>query len=168
VWVATEGRLDVTWLTDVSLLAAPWLLLAFLAGWTQRAPRAGALLGMACTQVAIAGYGVMTLSPIEGAELTRQSIALRPQPAVLHLRRPHHGPPVRLVRKPLAHRPRPSGPLVVAGAFCLEPVARLSTGYALRVPAVGVAEVAVGFAILAYVVWTTRATPAPPPLASSR
>jgi len=27
------------WMADVSLLSAPWLVLAFLAGWTQREPR---------------------------------------------------------------------------------------------------------------------------------
>jgi hypothetical protein len=32
------------WAADVSLLSAPWLVVAFLAGWAQRDPRRGALL----------------------------------------------------------------------------------------------------------------------------
>jgi hypothetical protein len=40
------------WAADVSLLSAPWLVLAFLAGCTQRDPRRATLLstaGSACT-----------------------------------------------------------------------------------------------------------------------
>jgi hypothetical protein len=59
--------------TDVSLLSAPWLLLAFIAGWTQREPRRAAFLGLACTLSALIGYGLMTLSPVEQARLTPQS-----------------------------------------------------------------------------------------------
>src|SRR6185437_13712871 len=62
------------WAADVSLLSAPWLVVAFLAGWTQRDPRRGALLGLACTFVALLGYGLMTLSPVENAHLGVQTV----------------------------------------------------------------------------------------------
>ena len=58
------------WPTDVSLLSAPWLLLPFVAGATQRDPKRAALLGLACTYAALLGYCVMTLSPAEGANFT--------------------------------------------------------------------------------------------------
>src|SRR2546430_6613214 len=58
------------WMADVSLLSAPWLVLAFAAGYTQREPRRAALLGLGCTFAALVGYGPMTLSPFEGADLT--------------------------------------------------------------------------------------------------
>src|SRR3954469_16441365 len=58
------------WPTDVSLLSAPWLVLAFVAGATQREPRRAALLGLACPYAALVGYAVMTLSPAENAHLT--------------------------------------------------------------------------------------------------
>ena len=63
------------WAADVSLLSAPWLVLAFIAGWTQRDPRRAALLGLACTASAFLGYGLMTLSPVENAHLSLQSAA---------------------------------------------------------------------------------------------
>lgn len=55
------------WGPDVSALSAPWLLIAFLAGWTQRTPPRAALLGMGCTLAALAGYLLLTDSPLEGA-----------------------------------------------------------------------------------------------------
>src|SRR2546423_6470406 len=58
------------WASDVSLLSAPWVVLAFVAGATQRDPRRAALLGLSCTYAALLGYAVMTLSPVENAHVT--------------------------------------------------------------------------------------------------
>src|SRR5256885_13552873 len=63
------------WMADVSLLFAPWLVLAFLAGCTQREPKRAALLGTGCTFSALIGYGVMTLSPVENAHMSVAAIA---------------------------------------------------------------------------------------------
>src|SRR5690349_7619284 len=63
------------WMADVSLLSAPWLVLPFLAGSTQPTPRRAALLGLACTYVALVAYGLMTLSPMEGARLSATTAA---------------------------------------------------------------------------------------------
>src|SRR5438477_9320014 len=62
------------WSTDISLPSAPWLVLPFVAGATQRSPRRAALLGLACTYAALLGYAVMTLSPVEHAHLTLASL----------------------------------------------------------------------------------------------
>src|SRR5436853_5938450 len=63
------------WMADVSLLSAPWLVLAFLAGCTQRDARRAALLGLGCTYAALLGYGVMTLSPVENAHVTTTAVS---------------------------------------------------------------------------------------------
>jgi Family of unknown function (DUF6518) len=142
------------WAADVSLLSAPWLLLPFLAGWTQREPKRAALLGLACTLSALLGYGLMTLSPIEGAELTVTTIrgfVLSSSPVIVG----------GLFTGPLfgwlGNRWRSDrawlGALAVAGAICVEPLARVAAGdvYAIEFRAVWVAEVGVGLAMMVYV-----------------
>ena len=63
------------WMADVSLLSGPWLVLPFMCGMTQRTSTAAAVLGFGCTFAALAGYALMTLSPMEGAHLTATSLA---------------------------------------------------------------------------------------------
>jgi hypothetical protein len=141
------------WAADVSLLSAPWLVLPFLAGWTQREPKRAALLGLACTLSGLLGYGLMTLSPIEGAELTVQSVrgfVLSSSPVIVG----------GLFTGPLfgwlGNRWRTErawlGALAVAVAVCLEPLARIPAGHAIRFRTVAVAEVVVGLAMAIYVV----------------
>jgi hypothetical protein len=139
------------WGADISLLSAPWLLLAFLAGWTQRDPRRAALLGLACTASALLGYGLMTLSPLENAQLSLDSAA-----AFAHSESrvivgglftgPLFGWFGRRWRVDRAW----FGALATAAAFCLEPFARIPAGHAIRFPAVWIAEVAVGVAMAIY------------------
>ena len=150
---------QMPWLTDVSLLSAPWVLLPFLVGATQRHPRRATLLGLACTIFALAGYAAMTLSPVEHAELTTTSVAgfIRSSGGVIV---------GGLVTGPLFgwlgyrwHAERAwLGPLLVAGAFCLEPVARVTAGHGQEIGArtVWVLEVAVGLAFAAYVAVASR------------
>ncbi len=45
----------------VSLLSAPWPVLAFAAGCIQRDPLRAALLGLGCTVTALLGLGVSVL-----------------------------------------------------------------------------------------------------------
>jgi hypothetical protein len=141
------------WGADVSLLSAPWLLLPFLAGWTQRDRRRAPMLGLACTAAAFLGYGLMTLSPMEGAELTARTatgFVISQSPLIV----------AGFVTGPLfgwfGYRWRTErawvGALVTAVAFCLEPLARIPAGHAIRFPAVWIAEVAVGLAMVIYVV----------------
>jgi hypothetical protein len=146
------------WLTDVSLLSAPWVLLPFLAGATQRVPRRAALLGLACTLSALIGYGLMTLSPIEHAELTLRSVG----GFVGSSDRVFAG---AFVTGPLlgwlgcrwrTDRAR-LGALVVAGAFALEPLARGLSGQTIRYRGVWLVEVAIGLTLIAYVTAETLA-----------
>jgi hypothetical protein len=135
------------WMADVSLLSAPWLLLPFLAGCTQRDARRAALLGLGCTLAALVGYGLMTLSPFENAELTTTTA----RGFVVSSSRIFLG---GLVTGPLfgwlGYRWQAKrdwlGALATAAALCLEPLA-----HAIRSETVLLAEVAVGLVLAAYV-----------------
>ena len=150
---------QMPWMTDVSLLSAPWVLLPFLAGTTQREPRRATLLGLACTITALAGYAAMTLSPVEHAETTISSVGgfVQSSDRVII---------GGLVTGPLfgwlGYRWRTErawlGPVLVSGAFCLEPLARVAAGHGqeIRFRTVWMLEVAVGLACAAYAAVATR------------
>ncbi len=58
------------WATDASLLAAPWLVLPFAVGFSQRSARPAVVLACACTFVGLLAYLAMTLSPVEQAKVS--------------------------------------------------------------------------------------------------
>ena len=140
------------WTTDVSLLSAPWLALAFAAGCTQKEPRRAALLGLGCTAAALLGYFLMTDSPLEGAQYTlanARGFVVSSHSVLLGA----------VVTGPLfgwfGQRWRTQrallGALVTAGALCLEPFARRASVDPIRFRAVVIAEVAAGLLLAAYV-----------------
>lgn len=59
-----------SWTAVASTLSAPWLVVPFALGCTQSRPVRAACVGLLVTLSALAGYVVMTLSPLEGARLT--------------------------------------------------------------------------------------------------
>jgi hypothetical protein len=136
------------WATDASLLSAPWLLVAFAAGWTQLTPRRAAAFGFVCTIAALAGYWTMTLSPVEGAVVTLRGVGglLAGQSAYVV---------GGLVTGPLfgwlGHRWRTrrdrASALAAASAVCCEPLAHAADGAAVGLHGVWAAEVAVGLAL---------------------
>jgi hypothetical protein len=140
------------WPTDVSLLSAPWLVLAFVAGVTQREPRRASLLGLGCTVAALVGYFLMTDSPAEGAHYTlayargfvtsEHDVLLG---AVLT------GPLFGWFGQQWRTRRAIVGALVTAAALCLEPLARRASVDPIRYRAVSLAEVAAGLALAAAV-----------------
>jgi MFS family permease len=145
------------------MLSAPWLLIAFLAGATQKTPRRAALLGLGATAAALTGYWLMTDSPVEGAQYTlanARGFLVSNAFVVVG----------GLVTGPLfgwfGHRWRTRrallGALVTAAALCLEPLVRhvpvavihaFGNGYVVANPidssAVTLAEVAAGLALAA-------------------
>ncbi|MGH3009447.1 MAG: hypothetical protein ACRDLM_08600 [Gaiellaceae bacterium] len=142
----------IGWATDVSLLSAPWIVLAFVAGATQRYPRRAALLGLACTYAALLGYGVMTLSPVENAHVTIATVRgfLVSERTVLVgglVTGPLFGWFGRQWRSGRALL----GGLLVAAALCLEPLARRVSVNPIRFQAVTIAEVAAGLVLAAAV-----------------
>lgn len=63
-----------SWAIDASLLSSPWLLVAFLSGWSQPTAKRAAVFGLVCTIAALVGYWTMTLSPLEGAVVTVRGV----------------------------------------------------------------------------------------------
>ena len=143
----------ITWATDVSLLSAPWILLAFVAGATQRDPRRAALLGLACTYAALLGYGVMTLSPAEGAHVTLSSVRgfLYSERAVI-IGGLVTGPLFGWIGQQWRSGKMLAGALLVAAALCLEPLARRLSIDPISYARVTVAEVAAGLLLAAALV----------------
>jgi hypothetical protein len=63
------GALKSSFLADVSMMSAPWLLVPFLAGAGQAGQRRAALVGLAATWLSVLGYVLMIISPMEGTHL---------------------------------------------------------------------------------------------------
>jgi hypothetical protein len=147
------------WAADVSLLSAPWLLLAFLAGCSQRDPRRAALVGLACTYAALLGYGLMTLSPVEGAHLTTTTMrgfVLSEAPVLLGgvVTGPLFGWLGCLWRLRRAW----AGALAIVAALALEPLARsLVAGHEIRFEFVSAAEIGAGIVTGLYFASVRRA-----------
>lgn len=150
------------WATAISLLSAPWLAVAFVAGAAQRRPAKAALLGFACTLAALAGYGLMTLSPIEHADLTAQTargflISEHRIVAGAFLTGPLFG----WLGSRWRIRRAWSGLLSLAAALSLEPVAHQLVGNPIRINTVSFAEAATGVALALYAAASAVATRAP-------
>lgn len=140
------------WMADVSLLSAPWLAIAFLAGWTQESPKRAAALGLACTGAALVGYAIMTLSPVENAHLTARTLS-----GFLFSERPVlvggivTGPLFGWFGQQWRVRRARLGAVVTALAICLEPFARVPAHREIRSHTVAAAEIAVGVLVVLYV-----------------
>lgn len=140
------------WSSDVSLLSAPWLVLPFVVGATQREPRRAALVGLACTYAALFGYMVMTLSPVEHAHISAAAIRgfAVSERAVL-IGGIVTGPLFGWFGQQWRTRRALTGALVTAAALCLEPLARRVTINPIGNRDVWLAEVAAGLALAAAV-----------------
>ncbi len=135
----------IGWPTDVSNLSAPWILLAFVAGATQRDPKRAALLGLACTYVALLGYGVMTLSPAENAHITMATVrGFAYSERTVFVGGIATGPLFGWFGQQWRNGTMLAGALLVAAALCLEPFARRLSVNPIRYARVTVVEVAAG------------------------
>jgi len=136
------------WAVDVSLLAAPWLVLPFAVGCTQRSARRAVVLAVGCTFAALIGYLVMTLSPVEQARVSLAGVLglLRWQLRWFFL-----GAITAPLLGWLGHRWRigaaPWAPIVPAVALALEPVARTAIGPPVRSAQVRWLEVVAGLVL---------------------
>jgi hypothetical protein len=145
------------WMADVSLLSAPWLVLAFLAGCAQREPKRAALLGIGCTLAALIGYGVMTLSPVENAHMSGAAIAaFIASESRVFIGGVVTGPLFAWFGQRWRVERAWRGALATAAALCFEPLVRIPAGQAIRSSTVLLAEVAFGIAIAAYVATARR------------
>jgi hypothetical protein len=156
--VATLGP----WAATAAQVSAPWLLLPFLIGVSQRrAPRA-AVLGLVVTMSALLGYFAMTYSPMEIHPWTFDRFTAG---MVAVTTRGWYNPLYilgGLVTGPLfgllgqrwrVHRSWVSA-AIVAGALCLEPLARWAAGQLMPPGPVWMAEVALGVLVAAVFAFT--------------
>jgi hypothetical protein len=137
------------WPSTASQVSATWLLLPFLAGCTQRTARSAAAIGLASTQVALACYALMTVSPFEGVALAAAPNALAAMAAanmIYVVCGLATGPAYgwlgyrwRIARSPVAAA-------LVIGALCLEPLVRGAVGERYDPAIVWRVEVALGVA----------------------
>lgn len=139
------------WAASVSGMSAPWLLLPFVAGMTQTERRRAALLGLAATLFALAGYFAMTLSPWEGVPLGRFPADLL---ALVHSNLRNlvggfvTGPLFGLLGRRWRTRRSWTSLALLACAFCCEPLARLAAGQLSGPGIVWEAEVGLGAAMV--------------------
>jgi hypothetical protein len=146
-----------SWAIDASLLSAPWLLVAFFAGWSQPTAKRAITLGFACTSAALAGYSAMTLSPIEDAAVSLPEIRglLIGQGAYLV---------GGLLTGPLFgwfgyrwHTRRDwRSALATALVVCCEPFAHAAAGTSISFNGIWAAEVVAGLMMALYVIAATR------------
>jgi hypothetical protein len=140
------------WGADVASLSAPWVLLAFLAGATQRNPWRAALLGLGSMFAALVGYFLLTDSPLEGAQYTlanTHGFLVSNAPVILG--GIVTGPLFGWFGQQWRTRRAVVGALVTAACLCLEPLARKVTIDPITYRDVWIGEVAVGLALAAAV-----------------
>jgi hypothetical protein len=136
-----------TWGPTLSQLSAPWLVLPFLLGCSQVRPRRAAVLGLTVTLAGLAGYFTMMWSPVEGVPWS-QFAATWPTLLASQWRNIVGGLFTGPLFGYLGQRWRTSrwwvSAAFVAGAFCLEPLARWVAGELWPPVFVWRAEVALG------------------------
>src|SRR5947207_3513270 len=145
------------WTLSVSQMSALWLLLPFAFGCTQDRPRRAMLVGLAATGAALAGYLVMTVSPMEGVPIHRfptAAVAFAASNMLWIVGGAVTGPLFGW----LGHRWRARRwwvtAAVVGGAFLFEPLARSLRGQLFGRWWVWGAEAAVGAGLLGGVVYS--------------
>jgi hypothetical protein len=133
------------WASDISLLSAPWVLLAFVVGATQRDPRRAALVGLACTYAALLGYAIMTLSPVENAHITAATLrGFIVSERLVLIGGVFTGPLFGWFGQQWRTRRAPAGALITASCLVLEPLARKVTIDPITYRDVWIGEVAIG------------------------
>ncbi|HEY0388655.1 MAG TPA: DUF6518 family protein [Gaiellales bacterium] len=138
------------WPSTAAQVSATWLIVPFLAGWTQRSARSALAIGLVSTQAALVAYCLMTVSPFEGV-----AIASAPTAAAAMAQSNLVYVVAGLVTGPvygwLGLRWRETRWVVsaalVIGALCFEPLARASVGRTYDPVTVWQIEVLVGLAV---------------------
>jgi hypothetical protein len=138
------------WPSTAAQVSATWLIVAFLAGWTQREARPAAAIGLVTTQVALAAYCLMTVSPFEGVALASApaaAVAMAHANMVYVVAGLFTGPAYGwLGCRWRTARSAMSAALVI-GALCLEPVVRAAVGENYHPAVVWQVEAAAGLAV---------------------
>jgi hypothetical protein len=149
------------WTVSVSQMSAPWLILPFAFGYTQLRPGRAALVALVATASALTGYFALTLSPMEGVAPSSIPTSL---PGLLgsNLENILGGAITAPLCGLIGQRARAGrwwpGAALVAGALCLEPVARQAAGRLYPPSFVWQAEVGLGLAIAVWAAITAAAS----------
>jgi hypothetical protein len=140
------------WAATAAQVSAPWLVLPFLAGMTQERARRAAVLGLLVSVSALLGYFAMTYSPVEihpwtVHRFTTGMVAVTTRgwynPMYI-LGGVVTGPLFGLLGQRWRVRRWWVSAAFVAGAICLEPLARWGAGELMPPAPVWVVEVALG------------------------
>jgi uncharacterized membrane protein (UPF0136 family) len=145
-----------SWAPTAAQVSAPWLILPFVVGMTQQRPRRAVVLGLVVTASALFGYFAMTYSPMEIHPWSLERFTT----GMVAVTTTGYNPAYivgGLVTGPLfgffGHRWRVRrswvSAVLVAGALCLEPLARWATGQLSSPAHVWGVEVALGAAVAA-------------------
>jgi uncharacterized membrane protein (UPF0136 family) len=144
------------WASTAAQMSAPWLVVPFLIGITQQRPRRAAALGLVITASALLGYFAMTYSPMEIHpwsldRFTAGMVAVTTSGynVVYILGGLVAGPLFGLLGQRWRVRRSWVSATLVAGALCLEPLARWVAGQLMPPAPVWGAEVASGAVVAA-------------------
>jgi hypothetical protein len=150
------------WTSTAAQVSAPWLILPFVTGMTQERSRRAMALGLVVTAAALFGYFAMTYSPMEVHpwtlhRFTTGLIAVTTRDrynSVYILSGLITGPLFGLLGQRWRVRRSWVSAAVVAGALCLEPLARLSVGRLMPPAPVWTIEVVSGAVVAALFAFT--------------
>ncbi len=144
------------WTSTAAQMSAPWLVLPFLIGLTQSDARRAAVLGLVVTASALIGYFAMTYSPLEIHPWTLDRFTSGFVAVTTSGYNPLYilgglvtGPLFGLLGQRWRLRRSWISAAIVAGALCLEPLARSASGQLMPPARVWAAEVAFGVVVTA-------------------
>ena len=147
------------WASTVSNMSAPWLVLPFVAGLTQRSGRRAAVVGLAATLAALTGYFAMTLSPVEGVAFDQALAEVGP---LLKVQVPWvlgglaTGPIFGILGCRWRNDRASISAFAVTGALALEPAVWAAVGRRSGPPTAWAAEIVVGLSVAAILVTQRR------------
>jgi hypothetical protein len=155
-----------SWGATAAQVSSPWLILPFVIGTTQLRPRRAAVLGLVVTLSALLGYFAMTYSPMEihpwsFYRFTTGMVAVTTRGwynPVYILGGLVMGPVFGLLGQRWRVRRWWVSAVVVAGALCVEPAARLATGQLMPPASVWTVEVTAGAIVSALFVYAVIAS----------
>ena len=152
------------WTVSICQMSALWLLVPFAFGCTQDHPRRAMLLGLTATGAALAGYFVMTVSPMESVPISQfptAAVAMVGSNVLWILGGALTGPLFGLLGQRWRAQRWWASAAVSGGALLLEPLARHLRGQVIGPWWIWAVESTVGAGLLAAFVFVATLRPRP-------